>query len=131
MKVKTSELTGRALNYAVAVAELGNPKKSYATSDLSAEYGKLLSYNWGANFVLSRTGVSGFGEFNPSKNWYHGGYLIEKHSISLEWEVTFWSAHIAGDFVQNGDMPLIAACRCIVAKKFGDEVEIPKELIGE
>jgi hypothetical protein len=30
--------------------------------------------------------------------------------------------------MQYGDTPLIAAMRCYVASKLGDEVEIPKEL---
>jgi hypothetical protein len=30
-----------------------------------------------------------------------------------------------------GHTPLIAAMRCYVASKLGDEVEIPQELLGE
>jgi hypothetical protein len=31
--------------------------------------------------------------------------------------------------MQNGPTPLIAAMRCYVASKFGDEVETPEELL--
>ena len=32
--------------------------------------------------------------------------------------------------MQNGPTPLIAAMRCYVASKLGDEVEVPVELQG-
>ncbi len=101
MKIKTSELTGAALDWAVAMAE-----------------------NWaGADF-----------EIKPySTDWAQGGPIIEREKIRLmhteelgdsPWSAIVQSQHCA----EFGPTPLIAAMRCYVASKLGEEVEIPEEL---
>lgn len=68
-----------------------------------------------------------------STDWAFGGPIIEREKIRLDtsWnqEDGQWSARIdsVGGWWQ-GDTPLIAAMRCYVTSKLGDEVEIPKEL---
>jgi hypothetical protein len=61
-----------------------------------------------------------------STDWAWCGPLIEKHMISLDWGVDplEWRAHIGGGAYEAGDGPtaLVAACRGIVATKFGKEV---------
>ncbi|PKR55445.1 phage protein NinX family protein [Thalassospira marina] len=121
MKVKVSELTGRALNYAVTVAEWGDPTDHFGATFWWEFSGK------SSVFVRSERALDQ-SEFNPEGNWAHGGPLIEEYSINLQWEVTYWSANIAGDSVQDGPMPLVAACRTIVCLRFGEEIEIPDEL---
>jgi len=97
--MKTSELTGVVLNWAVAMSE-----------------------NWaGADF-----------EVKPySTDWSQGGPIIEREFIGLQrWnEEHEWAADIGGDFEQYGPTPLIAACRCYVASKLGDDVDVPQELL--
>jgi hypothetical protein len=71
--------------------------------------------------------------FTPmfSTDWAQGGPIIEREKIALSydtgrfgWVASFYD----GDDVFGGT-PLIAAMRCYVASKLGDEVEIPEELI--
>ena len=101
--MKTSELTGRALDWAVGIAD---------QCDLApVEY---------------------------SSKWEFGGPIIEREGISivLDWDVVgefLWGAtRIERSVVSQaeGTTPLIAAMRCYVASKLGDEVEIPNELTG-
>jgi hypothetical protein len=66
-----------------------------------------------------------------STDWAQGGLIIEQEGISIgchldgaEWFAkNYWA-----EYEQSGSTPLIAAMRCYVASKLGDEVEIPEEL---
>jgi len=104
MKIKTSELTGAALDWAVAKCE-GRKDNDFGW--------------WWDNY-------------KPSTNWAQGGPIIERESIDLQYQggdVDVWAADIFGaDCSVYGDTPLIAAMRCYVVSKLGDEVEIPEEL---
>ena len=76
----------------------------------------------------------------PSTNWAQGGPIIERKFIELnvmacgQSRTTFdtWLATISREDEDNveasGPAPLIAAMRCYVASKLGDEVEVPEEL---
>lgn len=105
MKIKTSELIGNALDHAVALCEGTIGKR--------------------------RVLVDGF----YSTSWREGGPIIEKEHIRISQyrdNLSFWEADIVtdrgGKFYQ-GPTPLIAAMRCYVASKLGDEVDIPEELV--
>lgn len=74
--------------------------------------------------------------FKPSTNWADGGPIIEREFITCGWN---WShevghmgwARISPPFYSHrytGPTPLIAAMRCFVANRLGDEVEVPEEL---
>jgi hypothetical protein len=114
MKIKTSELTGAALDWAVAKCEnKGNDIEVHAGNVL---YGRV---------------TSGFVHFNPSTDWAQGGPIIEREGITIRfWEnethVHAYKWNTEGWF--EGPTPLIAAMRCYVASKLGDEVEVPDEL---
>jgi len=82
------------------------------------------------------------GEGDYSTNWSQGGPIIELEEIGIkrhmpcmkgeEWEASgSIGAKGAGYHHAVGPTPLIAAMRCYVASKLGEEVEIPNELIGE
>ena len=79
------------------------------------------------------------GHIPYSTDWAQGGPIIEREGISivLDWDVVgefLWGAtRIEQSVVSQaeGTTPLIAAMRCYVASKLGDEVEIPDELKGE
>jgi hypothetical protein len=68
--------------------------------------------------------------FSPSELWAQGGPIIERDRIAIDPYVTHsqWGANKDGAFYRDGPTPLIAAMRCYVASKLGDEVEIPEEL---
>lgn len=124
-EVKTSELIGPALDWAVAQA-LGGERKPYRfASNEDAPMDRAWVFPTG--YACTR--------WAPSTDWGQGGPLIEREQIELEWggidgKALWWKAShqdIAGG--QLGLAPLIAACRAIVAAKLGDTVQVPDELI--
>jgi hypothetical protein len=110
--MKTSELTGAALDWAVAKCE--GTENTWGRSRLKPyELYKGHSY---------------------STDWAKGGPIIEREHISVEATRVGglgdrWMADIQTDCTQFADKPLIAAMRCYVASKLGDEIEVPKELL--
>ena len=115
MKIKTSELEGAALDWAVWKIEHAGAK----TDDEL---------------------IAALSPFSPSTNWAQGGPIIEQMMLdsglvlqrnanhrkketccvaSLDSPVGFYF----------GPAPLIAVMRCYVASKLGNEVEIPEELL--
>lgn len=105
--MKTSELQGAALDWAVAKCE-----------------GTLHDDNTASDY------------WQPSENWEQGGPIIEREGINLENNPSrcHWIAstpapeHRNGAVEVTGPTPLVAACRCYVASKLGEEVEIPEGL---
>lgn len=135
--IKTSELTGAALDWAVAKAEGMTPH-----AFVERDYGQC------AHRALDRwcgihVSPGGHTVFAPSTDWAQGGPRIERERISVtlchprpSWaSVDTWSANtnrnddIPGR-MQYGSTPLIAAMRCFVASKLGDTVEVPEELLA-
>jgi hypothetical protein len=153
MKIKVSELSGAALDWAVAKCE-------------------------GRGFVFGVTDYAEDGnayqrgtaqEAGPhySTNWAHGGPIIEQEQISViqleresipdaqgfwqgkyqaQWGAVIGESHnLEENYGSQGDYwgkyynvdreavigggPLIAAMRCYVASKLGLEVDVPDELI--
>ena len=102
--MKTSKLTGAALDWAVAKCEGHTDSKDFA-------------------WYYDRRNT-----FNFSTDWAQGGPVIERE-INRVQEITngLWEAE-AWSHTEEGPTPLIAACRCYVASKLGNTVEIPKEL---
>jgi hypothetical protein len=97
-KMKTSELTGAALDWAVIKCERPH---------LHPE---------GTQHVIP----------NYSTNWAQGGPIIEREwknisAVALRWCISDEAFHEGGPLLQFW-------MRCYVASKLGDEVEIPEEL---
>ena len=123
MKIKTAELIGRQLDYAVALSAGGT----------GFRYDTIASY-WitidGKHYVLS----NGWSEdqcYTPSTNWLRGGPIIERESISICTQMTnkdWMAVSFHGDIDGFGPPPLIAAMRCYCCAKLGDEIDIPEEL---
>jgi hypothetical protein len=73
-------------------------------------------------------------EFEPSENWADGGPIIEREKIGLKYtgaamEFVAWvNGELSTVHDHYGPTPLIAAMRCYVASKMGDEIELPEEL---
>ncbi len=75
-----------------------------------------------------------------STDWSQGGPIIEREEIGIrrnapcskgcEWQGSpSITAKGAGGKWGYGPTPLIAAMRCFVSSKLGDEVEVPEELL--
>lgn len=123
MQVKTSELSGAALDWAVA--------KSEGYSDWDGE-------------AFNSKGVDVYcflylHSYHPSDAWVQGGPIIDREKIAIrphEHDTQHWSAERPlVDFSERlssfstGDTALIAAMRCSVLSKLGNVVDIPDELI--
>jgi hypothetical protein len=108
--MKTSELTGAALDWAVAKAENLTNWDDDRLCFINAPHGE---------------------DFEPSTNWAQGGAIIERECICI---FTTMGVHWWAKIEETGTefesaAPLIAAMRCYVASKLGDEVNIPEELL--
>ena len=132
--MKTSELIGADLDWAVAKCEPDDTVRTYFDEDTGE---KLCHDDWDIP------------EFSPSTDWLQGGAIIERESIFVLreqsgfkgrrlWAATSGASKAIGlnddsvklyrDAFYFGPAPLIAAMRCYVASKLGDEIELPEEL---
>ena len=115
--MKTSDLTGAALDWAVAEAD-GLKTETWHTNAITVLY----------------PGAPRFVPFMPSRDWRVGGPIIERERINTTANLpsTGWYATnpSKGQCVPFGlsPTPLVAAMRCYVASKLGDEVDVPEEL---
>lgn len=110
--MKTSELTGAALDWAVAKCE------------------GLLAFGWEDDMGLLKitfsTGETEY--FIPTMKWEQGGPIIERENICLWTEGYDWEAKQYGVWEEWASTPLIAAMRCYVGSKLGNDVDVPEEL---
>ncbi len=143
MKTKTSELTDAALAYAAACAEgMSFPALKHVQYPDDAPWvlhpnGTILSAEEVPSNTMSRHYVYTF--WAPQEDWSQGGPIIEREGISLQinmdgdWHATKWVGRLisARHNVQRPtkSYPLVAAMRCFVASKLGDEVDVPQELL--
>jgi hypothetical protein len=109
-EMKTNELTGAALDWAVAKCE---------GIDLFETEGWLYDHDTGTRKP-----------YGPSTNREQGGSIIEREKIGIGFDGDQWIAKYAiGDGSwQSGPDPLIAGMRCFVKSRLGEEVEIPEAL---
>jgi hypothetical protein len=108
--MRTSELTGVALDWAVAKCD-GTEVRMFDRQIVWPE------------------------DYAPSTDWSQGGPIIEREGISVLYRTGVrMTAHINGQYEQTighrhkGNIGLLVAMRCYVASKLGDEVEVPAEL---
>lgn len=131
--IKTSELQGAALDYAVAVA-LG-----YRV------YVDLKKYQQARTDFKSVPMYIGYCAY--STDWSQGGPIIERENINwyrnnkrgFPSDSNRWNAHITHNHDEEpimriqfqgwGETQLVAAMRCYVASKLGDVIDIPDELV--
>jgi len=126
--MKTSELTGAALDWAVAKCENFNDDSAIIRL-WNGQVTKIIPGDYEAPEIYTH--------YSPSTNWAQGGPIIEREGIGLDQYADYprWQAFTpapeqpSGQAACNGPTPLIAAMRCYVASKLGDAVEIPKELL--
>jgi Protein of unknown function (DUF2591) len=114
--MKISELTGAALDWAVDKAEGRiRPDGGY----YCGHHGRVTRW---------------------STDWAQGGPIIEREEIGVQcvpagtsqgwWAIKDSTFHDRSrPDEMRGDTPLIAAMRCYVASKLGDDIDLPKELL--
>jgi hypothetical protein len=143
MKTKTSELQGAALDWAVGESKRGVLAIAYGLGSIRGTGvffttpGKvyILRGFWDTERAIKNAdGLrAAFGAdaeaYSPSTDWSQGGPIIEREGIAVGMADDFWQAHLSEFHLwENGPTPLIAAMRCYVASKLGDEVDVPEEL---
>lgn len=164
MKVKTSELTDAALDWAVGKCrgvEARNNKTVFFVL-FESESSEELEFDCFAENDAhaieqcldaypgcSVDRVEWLEPFRPSESWAQGGPIIERGLIhtyprftagrteggSDVYQQDGWAAYVTPPAFWvtprpfTGPTPLIAAMRCYVASKLGDEVEVPDELV--
>lgn len=125
MEIKTSELIGPNLDWAVAKCE-----------GALAPLGNL--HLVGQQLFIAVGGDLGeLGQwvmFTPSTDWAQGGPIIEREGIELTIQLPDghgrkWVGMGYSLPRRTGPTALIAAMRCYVASKLGDEVDVPEELV--
>ena len=122
--MKTDELTGAALDWAVAKCMTGG--EIFQSGRVA--HAVILHSVGGraAPYFVKDSGVVRCA-FEPSTDWAQGGPIIERENIATAWHITRWVAW-RGVVEHPGPTPLIAAMRCYVASKLGNDIEIPEEL---
>lgn len=135
-RVRVIDTSGRALDWLVAKA-LGrldqrvqpDPRPGTSAIDIGVSDGKVLVFDYDKIDYVP---------FRPSTDWAQGGPITDdieglyikrwvKSSPGSKCHVEIHNYD--GDWVQFGPTLLIAAMRCYVASKLGDEVEVPEELL--
>jgi hypothetical protein len=119
MKMRTSELTGTALDWAVATCE----GKGVEFDDLKDPW-----------LTLDGIAYQPLHSYTPSTDWAQGGPIVEREGIGI-WSSESgehdgeWCARTISTYITYSPTPLIAAMRCYVASELGDEIELPDELL--
>lgn len=124
MKVKTSELIGPALDWAVATADGQEVNVGPGSKQVDIHFAPGLRQCW-----------------SPSTNWSQGGPLIDRYDVFFDKypydSPGFVVARIGIEWpsgpnqfsVPSSPGRLIAAMRAIVAAKLGEEVDVPEGLV--
>jgi hypothetical protein len=132
--MKTSELTGAALNWAVAKCEGELPRILGNHTVTESEAGirrYLITITLECHDEADEI-------YSPSTDWAQGGPIIEREQIHLSggsartfnknnlpddpWSEMFYVSWLEGTTI------LEAAMRCFVASRFGNEIDIPDKL---
>lgn len=127
IEVKTNELEGAALNWAVAKVEGWEVEISPVSLYRDASTGRKSKATGYRLWMVSEVESC---ECTPSAEWQQGGPLLDKYELQFLWitDQTISAFSPACDADGYGASHLIAACRAIVAAKLGDIVQIPAEL---
>jgi hypothetical protein len=118
--MKVSELQGAALDWAVANCE----------GELSQHGGQVHLVESKVRFYEDTLDI----QYTPSTDWAQGGPIIAQERIGLKYtgaamEFVAWvNGELSTVHDHYGPTPLVAAMRCYVASKMGDEIELPEEL---
>ena len=132
MKIKTADLIGPALDWAVGTA-----------LELPVEICQVFQYGRpnGEHYIsIGETDKDGAEvTFEPSEEWSQGGPIIEWEMINVKSNLARMREHPEYNWLSdcpekricvsfNGPTPLIAAMRCYCYAKLGEFIDIPEEL---
>jgi hypothetical protein len=140
MKIKTKDLIGAALDWAVAQCEGGFDIQQQLDLEHKPWFFKMRDDEDATRIDKYYVADTSF-----STDWVLGGPIIEQNDISFRKyhrpdspaHGTYYAkvCRESGALIQwskkldsTGPTPLIAAMRCYVKSKLGDEIEIPEEL---
>lgn len=118
IKVKAGDLTGVALDWAVDAAETGDPMRVEYKKDGSGVWMLFDKHN-----MYAPNGPQKF-----STDWKLAGPIIARERMSFSDCIDCFAAASKKARTMYGPSHLIAAMRCYVAAKLGDEIEVPAEL---
>jgi hypothetical protein len=131
MKTETNKLAGAALDWAVAKCE--GREKALEINRMGS-----LSFDAGIHPYMADLDKPGrYQIYSPSTKWEQGGPIIEREKTALIYfhdggheEGGEWLAEAALEEIEiYGPTALIAAMRCYVASKLGEEIDVPEELV--
>lgn len=122
IEVKTAELVGPALDWAVAQCEGVETCWRYGR-----ELARIHDFH-GSRLIEEIRPI-----YSPSTTWKQGGPLIDKHKVSIAYHngpgcTPMACLHDTHPAFECGRTILIAACRAIVAAKLGKSVRVPRRL---
>ena len=122
--IKTAELNHNALSYIVSMIEMPH-----------LVWGKTIGIHYVSNHVV----IPELSDcYSPFTTWAMCGPIIDREGIQLN---TYDNADLSKKrsaaiqtnkgnvIIKYGPTSLIAAMRCFVASKLGEEVEIPQEIL--
>lgn len=130
--MKVSELSGAALDWAVARCE--------GYKDLRWNHKDCVERHLMMTPPRAAYGPVFLWELGYSTDWSIAGPIIERENVTLSYDEDSqtYSAYVSlfrqrgmsnRTRWRSGPTPLVAAMRCYVASKLGDEIEIPEELL--
>lgn len=127
MKLKTSELTGTALDWAVARREFPDASNEEIQYFIRPPYRNYQEFE--DDYDDENDGEEQKFWYHPSSDWAQGGPIINREKITVEWTGEGWMAYIRHDEEFFDPKSLVAAMRAYVADRFGDDIEVPNELM--
>jgi len=148
VKVKTSELSGKALDWAVAETQ-GRKRITTTRKEFGLNVAKKIVPPYSTEWAWCGPLMTTYQIFIEPPHDVHKSMLDEKGNPKGCWETyESWHASVStrvaerppreafegwyfpgGPYRAEGETPQIAICRAVVAAKLGDEVDIPDELM--
>ena len=140
MKIKIAEASELVIDFLVAKCEIPNDVRDNRPRFwLHPNNPKLVcreTYN-------HETNPKGYELCRYSTDWAQGGPIIDREKLCVGYQhqcdpeyvplldpaTICWARTTAGGYLKYGPTPLVAALRCFVASRLGDEVEVPDELL--
>lgn len=127
MKIRTNELIDVALDWAVAKCK-GILDPVHGESQPRVVF---YSDQWNRYMRLNPPPQVYYSDrYEPSTDWAQGGPIIDQERLEFDFREDEQDYACFGGYrTATGPTHLIAAMRCYVASKLGDEVDVPDELI--
>jgi hypothetical protein len=122
LKVKTADMTTRQMNWAVAICLGFTEFDFWHTGAVTTRYenGVTVHHAYCDNWAQGGPIIDQMKSYCQEKNEETGECYCSTLSVAEDWH----NHPVAG----LGSTPLIAAMRCFLASRLGDEIGMPKEL---